>query len=367
MTEHLRLVIAPSISAVDVSAWNQCAGQHPFVCHEFLSALECTGAVGADRGVIPKYALLYDTFNQLVACAPAMLKWGTLREYGPEQKWLKVGAEQGSFKWPKFQLGVPFFPMKGPRLLIRNGDQKPQLQQVFLQALKNRWCKQTDFSAFNVMQVDQETARWCKKLGGLVSQEWNAIWINDGFATIDQYLSSVSMRKRYEFKKNRRQALQHGLEFRILRGLDLTSEMITDYYEGHRRVCARYGWEPWLNIDTYESIIQSIPGQLSLFGYFDQSHLVAGALVAVDFEDQTAYLLQWSEMEKLEGVALDLICARPIEFGIEQRMQVVDSGLLAKHKMLRGWQPSPAYNVHWFRSDSLKRIALQQLGITEVA
>lgn len=158
-------MLEPSIARVDDAAWNKCAGQHPFVRYEFLSALESSGALGSISGVIPKYALLYDTCNQLIACAPAMLKWGTLREYGPERNWLKAGEEQGLFKWPKFQLGVPFFPMQGPRILIWNEVPKREIQNFFLQALIKLWSENSDFAAFNVMHTDLGTAEWCQELG----------------------------------------------------------------------------------------------------------------------------------------------------------------------------------------------------------
>ena len=352
-------MLEPSIARVDDAAWNKCAGQHPFVRYEFLSALESSGALGSISGVIPKYALLYDTCNQLIACAPAMLKWGTLREYGPERNWLKAGEEQGLFKWPKFQLGVPFFPMQGPRILIWNEVPKREIQNFFLQALIKLWSENSDFAAFNVMHTDLGTAEWCQELGGVVTREWNAIWINKDFRSVDQFLLTIPMRKRYEFRRCRRQAIQHGLQYRVVTGVDLTAEMIADYYEGHRHVCARHNWAPWLPKAAYELIVQSIPDSLYLLGYFDQNKLVAGILVVIDHQYRTAYLLQWSEMDKLEGIALDLICYRPIEFGIEYQIQVVDSGLIAKHKTLRGWSPSPSYNIHWFRTESLGRLAAE--------
>lgn len=93
----LRLKIISSIRDVRADDWNLCAGSHPFVQHSFLNALEASGSIGKQRGVQPCYATLYDQQDVMVACAPGMLKWGAIREYGPEIQWLKKGLEAGCF------------------------------------------------------------------------------------------------------------------------------------------------------------------------------------------------------------------------------------------------------------------------------
>lgn len=348
------------VSSVDQVAsedWNLCAGSHPFVQHAFLKALESSGAVGEKRRILPRHALLFDDVK-LVACAPAMLKWGTAREYGPEARWLKDGLAAGCFAWPKFQLGVPLFPTMGPRILVRPDVNAPSLQASILLALKQVAPQLGARQVFNVMHVDKTFALTLQQAGGLVSSESQSMWFNDNYEDLRGYLAQLPQHKRSRFLKERRSAADQGLHFRSLHGMEISDQIISDYYEGHRRVCARHGHPPWFPEATYQQIISAMGDAACLLGYFDTaSGLVAGVLGLHSPVEGILYLLQWSEMVKIEGIALDLICLRPIDYAIAHRIRKVDSGLAAPHKKLRGWQTCRVFHAHWFNDDHLKSLA----------
>lgn len=98
-----------------------------------------------------------------------------------------------------------------------------------------------------------------------------------------------------------------------------------------------------------------------LMGYFDDARFVAGSLKLQ--QGRALYALQWSETEKLKGVALDLICHRPIRYAIEHGIDKLDSGLDAPHKRLRHWQTVPVFHAHWFDNEALKALALRELKL----
>jgi len=352
--------IASSIQEVAPAAWDACAGPHPFVQHAFLKALETSGALGPTRGVLPKYVLLMDSMHGLVACAPAMLKWGNKREFGPEIRWLNAGAAAGCFAWPKFQVGVPFFPVMGPKLLVQAGLPQAVLQRTLLQALQGLEARADGMGVFNVMHIDAELAKRCQASGALISHESHSMWINPGYSSYADFIAELPNRKRYQWRKERQIVNANGLTFRVLKGREITDRVLLDYYEGHRRVCARHGGTPWLPADTYRAIVAAMPDVVILMGYFAGSHFVAGSLKLL--QDRVLYALQWSELEQLSGVALDMICHRPIEYAIEHGFERMDSGLAAAHKQHRGWQTVSVYHAHWFYSEMLKALALRELA-----
>lgn len=315
----LEFRVADTISAVDPQAWDACAAGHPFVRHAFLQALETSGALGRDTGVVTRYALLTDTTQGLVACAPAMFKRGTLREFGPELRWLKAGLAAGCFAWPKFQVGLPFFPVMGPKLLVRKDLPGDPLRRALIQGLQRVGQRADGQSVFNVMHIDAATARLCKEQGALLAGEWHSMWTNVGYTDLSDYLARLPERKHYQYRKERRRAESHGLEFRVLRGRELTDEVMADYYEGHRRVCERYSGRPWLPASTYAAIAAGLPQDVLLMGYFDGRQFVAGIMSLDSQAEQALYLLQWSEMHKLPDLAMDLICRRPIDYGYQSR------------------------------------------------
>lgn len=358
----LELRVISTIEAVSPEAWDACAAGHPFVQHAFLKALETSGAFGRERGVLPRHVLLIDAAHGLVACAPAMLKWDTLREFGQELHWLKTGVAADCFAWPKFQVGVPFFPVKGPKLLVRKGLPEAALQIALMRGLNRLRQREDQKSVFNVMHISEAAARLCQSEGALLAGELHSNWTNTGLVNWQDYLAKLPERKRYQLRKERRQANSHGLIFKVLRQHELTDEILTDYYEGHRRVCELHGGQPWLPASTYEYIVQEMAGLTVLMGYFDGSRFVAGHISMHSVTENSLYLLQWSDMEKLESMALDLICYRPIEYALEQGVAKLDSGLVAPHKLHRGWHKTPVYHAHWFHNDELKALAKKQLG-----
>lgn len=358
MTFSFKLI--DTIQAVAAQDWNACAGDHPFVQHAFLHALEVSGALGAKRGVLPRYALLHDTVHGLVACAPAMFMWGSAREYGPEIRWLKAGLAANCFAWPKFQVGLPFFPVMAPKLLVRKDQPVQSLRAVLIKSLIQMGRREDHKSVFNILHLDKPDAIDFTSHGAVLAGEWHSVWLNQGFVSREHYLLGLTKHAHENFRKDRRLAQSHGLRFKILYGHELNSEVLADYYEGHRRVCERYGGRPWLPAETYVAIARGLPDATMLMGYFKGDRLIAGVMYLFGKEEQTLYSLQWSELEKLDGIAMDLICHRPIDYAIEHGIAKLDSGLAAPHKKHRGWQAVPVYHAHWFYSDQLKALAEAQ-------
>lgn len=242
----LELRVVSTIDAVAPQAWEACAAGHPLAQHAFLKALEASGALGPERGVVPRYVVLTDATHGLVACAPAMLKWGSLCEFGPEIRWLKAGVAAGCFAWPKFQVGVTFFPVMGPKLLVRSGLSADPLRAALIKGLLRLGQREDRQSVFDVLHIYEATARHCQAQGALVAGEWHSMWTNTGFADWEDYVARLPERKRYQLRKERRQAESHGLTLKVLRWRELTDEVLADYHEGQRRVCERYGGRPWL-------------------------------------------------------------------------------------------------------------------------
>lgn len=359
----LKLKVVPSVADIDPVAWDECAGPHPFVRHAFLTALEASGAVDPTRGVLPGYALLSDETRGLVACAPVMLKSGTRREFGPEVRWLNAGLAAGYFEWPKFQVGIPFFPVMGPKLLTRGNLAPEVLRAALLKGLRE-WWRKAGGSVFNLMHIDPVQALQSRSAGALLSCEWHSHWTNAGHRNYSDYLSALPQRNRWQARSDRRLAGAHELEFQLFRGPNIRDETLADYYEGHRRVCARHGGRPWLSEETYRAIVAAMGESAMLMAYVDSGKFIAGNLTLQ--QGGVLYLLQWSELAKLDGVAFDLICHRPIEYAIDNRIRCVDSGLAADHKQFRNWKKLPVYHAHWIFNDELRTLAEREIRSAEV-
>ena len=116
--------------------------------------------------------------------------------------------------------------------------------------------------------------------------------------------------------------------------------------------------------ETYRAIVAAMGESAMLIAYFDSGKFIAGILMLR--EGGVLYLLQWSEISKLDGIAFDLICHRPIEYAIDNRIRCVDSGLAADHKHFRTWKKLPVYHAHWIFNDELRKLAECEILSAEV-
>jgi predicted N-acyltransferase len=236
------------------------------------------------------------------------------------------------------------------------------LRAALIKILMHTAQRKDQKSVFNILHIDKPSATEYESHGAMLAIERHSMWFNQGFSSLEVYLEGQTKHTRENFRRDRRLAQSHGLEFKTLHGHELSAEVLADYYEGHRRVCERYAMRPWLPATAYVAIAQALPKAAMLMGYFNSGRLVAGILYLMGRAEQTLYALQWSEMEKLEGVAMDLICHRPIDHAIEHAIAKLDSGLAAPHKQHRGWQTVPVYHAHWFYTEELKALAKLQSG-----
>lgn len=344
-----------SIAQIDETAWNRCAGPSPHLQHAFFLALERSGSVGPAAGILPKYLVLETRSDGLVACAPAMLKTGTWREYGPEHRWLNAAAAAGWFAWPKFQVGIPLHPVAGPKLLVRPGMPVDAVHKTFVDVLRSLAERWNLARVVNVMQVDAATAAMLEQHGALISHERRSIWHNPGHATFDAYLAALPARKRRQALVEGRTFRRLGLEVRTLHGHEVTPPLVHDFYEGFRRVCIRHGSPAWLPEAMFHELVAVMPGSVVLEAAFDGDRFVAGSFGLRD--NETLYRLPWSAMASVRGLALELVCHRPKAYAIEHGLARIDAGVAALHKTCRGYAEEPACNAHWFLDDHLRAFA----------
>lgn len=349
--------ILNSIEEISVVDWDACCRNSPFGKHAFYQALEQSSAVGQSSLIRMIYIILESDNHEIVACAPGMMKWGTKREFGPENRWLREGLTNGTFNWPKFQIGTPYFPALNNKLMVKEGYDIIKMQKILIQKVIAIFKKSQDIKIFNMMNIDVMLAEKSKEMGALISSDVHSIWFNDNYKNMDDYLLRLAQRKRYLLRKERKTALSSGLEYKLIYGHELKDEVIQDYYDGHQLVCRRYGNQPWLSLKAYQYIVENLRNNLVMLTYMDGHKFIAGSIELNDNHLKVNYALQWSEMSKVDCIALDLICYRSIENAINQNLIKVESGITAIHKKLRGWDDVPVFNAHWFKDVALKNRA----------
>ena len=134
---NFRATVSEGLSDVPAQAWNRLAGDdNPFLCHEFLVALERHGCVGEDTGWYPRHLLVYSG-DRLVGAAPMYVKVHSFGEFGSDWAWADAYQRSGVPYYPKLVSAIPFTPATGNRLLCATGADSAGIKEIIIEAAED--------------------------------------------------------------------------------------------------------------------------------------------------------------------------------------------------------------------------------------
>src|SRR4029453_6351024 len=200
--------LASRIANVRADEWNTCARgmpthvDNPFICHAFLKALEESGSATRKTGWQPQHLLLEDDQGELAGCMPCYLKSHSLGEYVFDHAWADAYERAGGSYYPKLQASVPFTPVTGPRLLVREGPSRPGREARLLQAgatLPER----LHASSLHITFPTREEWELAGRLGFLQRNDQQFHWRNENYQDFDDFLAALASRKRKAIRAER--------------------------------------------------------------------------------------------------------------------------------------------------------------------
>ena len=328
--------IALGVGALDAGEWDRIAGPHPFVSHAFLSALEESGSVGPGTGWTPAPIMIEGKDGSLVAAAPAYLKTHSQGEYVFDHGWADALERVGGSYYPKLQVAVPFTPVPGPRLL-RN---RPQQLLAALEAVS----VQNDLSSAHVTFIDSAGAAEAERRGWLTRHGIQYHWLNRGYRDFDDFLASLTSRKRKAIRKER-SAAREGLEFRALRGAEIGPADWDAMWRFYQDTGSRKWGQPYLTRAFFDRIGATMGDKLLLLLACRDGRPIAGALNVIG--PDALYGRYWGTTEEVRFLHFELSYYQAIEWAIEQGLASVQAGAQGEHKLGRGYEPVITTSVHF--------------------
>ena len=180
--------VVPRIAAVPTAEWDACARgtdsigktrrANPFTSHAFLHALEESGSATRGTGWLPQHLVLEDATGGVSACMPCYLKSHSYGEYVFDHAWADAYERAGGSYYPKLQAAVPFTPVTGPRLLVREGPGRPEREAILLQAAATL-TERLDASSLHIAFPTREEWELAGKLGVLQRNDQQFHWRNE--------------------------------------------------------------------------------------------------------------------------------------------------------------------------------------------
>lgn len=324
-----------------------------FTRHAFLSALEESGSLALERGWKPHHLLFLDEAETIIGVAPCYLKMHSMGEYVFDHQWADIWQRAGGHYYPKLSVAIPFSPITGPRILTQKGQ---AVKRKMLTALKEE-CDVHHFSSLHMLFPDPhalEAARQEKDF--LIRQGHQFHWHNRGYKSFDDFLSTLSSRKRKTIKKERMQLKKENIHFQQLTGADLNNSEIWDFfYRCYQATYDRKWGYPYLTRDFFTKIVErAVESILLVIAKKEDGENIAAAL---NFMDDTAlYGRNWGCVYDVPFLHFEVCYYQAIEFALKRGLKRVEAGTQGEHKLQRGYELVSTYSAHYLPHPEFRKI-----------
>ncbi|WP_230772743.1 GNAT family N-acetyltransferase [Sphingomonas sp. Leaf4] len=332
--------IAQGVRAVPADQWDACAGPgNPFLSHAFLAALEESGSVGGRSGWQALPVIVDDEHGVPAAIAPAYAKAHSQGEYVFDHGWADAWGRAGGDYYPKLQIAVPFTPVPGPRLLLRDGAQASALI-AGLEAVVT----QNGLSSAHATFVTDEQLPLFEAAGWLTRAGTQFHWANHGYASFDDFLGDLASRKRKAIRKERAAAVA-GLTIRHLSGADIRPDHWDAFWRFYQDTGSRKWGQPYLTRSFFPLLSQAMGDRVLLILAERDGVPIAGALNLIG--DDALYGRYWGAVEEVPFLHFELCYYQAIDAAIARGLARVEAGAQGEHKLARGYTPVTTWSAHF--------------------
>lgn len=357
--QEVEITIIRSLAEIDAAEWDACAcpettdggrPHDPFTTHRFLKALEDSGSVGTGTGWQPQY-LTATIDGQIIGVAPMYAKSHSQGEYIFDHNWAHAYERAGGRYYPKLQIAVPHTPATGRRFLTRPGFEDAgfgALVQGAVQLTENNM-----LSSLHVTFCTGEEAARAEVFGLMVRKSQQFHWRNDGYRDFDEFLGSLSSRKRKNLRKERATAQGFGGEIHTFTGSGIQQEHWDAFWIFYQDTGARKWGQPYLTRAFFDIAQEALRDDLALVLAKRDGRWIAGALNFIGRD--ALYGRYWGCVEHHSCLHFELCYYRAMDIAIAMGLGTVEAGAQGEHKLARGYLPTPTWSLHWMRDAGFAR------------
>jgi uncharacterized protein len=324
---------------------------NPFVSHAFFSSLEMSGSACARTGWGPRH-LLARHDGVISGIVPCYLKSHSQGEYVFDRGWADAYERAGGRYYPKLQASVPFTPVTGPRLLIRDGVDKDEIGTALASGIV-ALCQATNASSAHVTFAREAEWKLLAECGFLRRTDQQFHWQNQDYRSFDDFLATLNSRHRKAIKRERRDALVSGITIHALSGSDITEETWDAFFAFYMQTGSRKWGRPYLNRSFFSLIGESMPEDVLLIMARRNNRWIAGAINFVGSD--TLFGRNWGAIEHHPFLHFEVCYYQAIDFAISRGLKTVEAGAQGEHKIARGYLPQTTYSAHYIADPGLRR------------
>lgn len=347
--------IADGVASIPAEDWDACAGTaNPFVGHAFLSILERSGSVSPRTGWQALPIVIDGADGRPAAIAPAYAKSHSQGEYVFDHGWADAWERAGGRYYPKLQVAVPFTPVPGPRLLLRDPAMAPALIAAIEAVTDQHRLSSAHVTFLEDSQLPPfESAKWLIRAGTQFH------WTNRDYGGFDDFLAALASRKRKAIRKERAAALA-GLTIRRLSGADIREADWDALWTFYQDTGSRKWGHPYLTRAFFSLLGAAMADKVLLILAERAGRPIAGALNLIGGD--TLYGRYWGAIEEVPFLHFELCYYQAIEAAITRGLKRVEAGAQGEHKLARGYSPVTTWSAHYLPDPGFRRAVAEFLA-----
>ena len=340
-----------SVHAVPAATWDALLALHPeaspFMRHAYLAAMEDSTSASPATGWTPACIVL-ERAGVVEAAAMVYSKDHSYGEYVFDWAWANAYQQHGLPYYPKATLAVPFTPVPGARLLARDTPARQALLAAVLD-----WCAGRELSSLHLLFVSPTDAQACQDSGLMLRQTVQFHWTNTPapYPDFEAFLASLAQEKRKKIRQERRKVAEAGVQFRWVRGPDISDADWDFFYRCYERTYLEHGNAPYLSRRFFTAMQAAMPENWLLFVAERAGKPMASSLIALSSEGsgqpKVAYGRYWGALERVDCLHFEACYYQPLQWCIAHGYTRFEGGAQGEHKMARALLPVPTTSAHW--------------------
>ncbi|XP_078172576.1 acyl-CoA [Carex rostrata] len=360
--QQISVSVASSILEISSEDWDACGidatgNEHfnPFTTHAFLSSLEESGCSTKETGWVPQHIVARDEKGNVLGVVPLYLKSHSYGEFVFDHSWANAYHSYGYPYYPKLQCSVPFTPVTGQRILVRDTVYKSQVFDVLVEALKDLTIK-LDVSSLHITFPSENEWHKLKNRGFLQRTGMQYHWKNRNYKSFDDFLMDMRHSKRKNIRQERKKISTQNLKMKRLRGDDIKAQHWDSFYSFYRNTTDNKWGRAFLTRDFFHNMGEKMGDKVMLIVAEEDDKLVAGALNLIGGDTLFGRLWGCLPNAYFPNLHFEACYYQAIEAAIDLNLSKVEAGAQGEHKIQRGYLPVTTYSCHYILDEGFRNV-----------
>ena len=349
-----------SINDINPDHWNECVGSdHPFTRFEFLSALENSQSASIKTGWKPFHYIEKNENQKIIAVCPLYIKTHSFGEYIFDHAWADAYHRHGLKYYPKLQSAIPFTPVTGERIIISDlveGKSNKKIE-IIKRIIKKAETIDVSSVHFNFINNSSEIKETNTNLLSRKGIQFH--WKNNNYNNFEEFLKTLSSRKRKVIKKERLCLKNNNLTVKKLTGNDIKNKHWDFFYQCYLNTTGRKWGSTYLTKDFFYDIGKNFSDKILLFIAYSDEKMIASAINFLS--SSHLYGRLWGSLYDVPYLHFELCYYQAIDYAIENKIKIVEAGAQGEHKLQRGYMPENTWSLHWIKDQEFSKAINQFL------